>query len=92
MPRPDAKDNAKMTGDIHPPEVESDLPVEEGSSNAAGATETPRDRGKAGERGAPGRPGRGIKKAGLLKDKGDQTSDGSGEAPDAGDGSDGNRA
>lgn len=26
---PDAKDSVKMTGDTHPPDVESDLPVEE---------------------------------------------------------------
>lgn len=84
---PDAKDNAKMTGDTHPPEVESDLPFEEGSSDEAGTKGTPRDRGKATERGAQGGPGRGIKKAGLLKDKDDQTSDRYGDAPDSGEGS-----
>jgi hypothetical protein len=82
---PDAKDNAKMTGDTHPPEVESDLPAEEGSSDEAGTKGTPRDRGKATERGAQGRPGRGIKKAGLPKDDDDQTS---GKTPDSGEGSD----
>lgn len=81
---PDAKDNAKMTGDTHPPEVESDLPAEEGSSEVAGTKGTPRDRGKATERGAEGRPGRGIKKAGLLKDKDGQTSDSSDSTPDSG--------
>lgn len=74
---PDAKDNAKMTGDTHPPEVESDLPAEEGSANAAGTTGTPR--------------GRGIKKAGLLKDKDDQTSDSYGNTRDSGEGSEENR-
>lgn len=73
---PDAKDNAKMTGDTHPPEVESDLPIEEGRSNAAGTTGTPR--------------GRGIKKAGRLKDKDDPTSDSDGDTPGSGEGSDEN--
>lgn len=70
---PDAKDNAKMTGDTHPPEVESDLPIEEGSANAPGSAGATRVRGKAGERAREGRPGRGIKKAGILKDKADET-------------------
>jgi hypothetical protein len=33
---PDPFNKAKMTGDTHPPEVESDLPLEEGSTHAAG--------------------------------------------------------
>lgn len=70
---PDAKDNAKMTGDTHPPEVESDLPVEEGSPNVPGSAGATRVRGKAAERARQGRPGRGIKKAGILKDKADET-------------------
>jgi hypothetical protein len=66
---PDPFNKAKMTGDTHPPEVESDLPLEEGSSNAAGISGTPTDRGKAVERDAVDRPGRAVKKAGLLKDQ-----------------------
>lgn len=72
---PDPHNNAKMTGDTHPPEVESDLPLQEGMPDANGVSRTPRDRGKAAERGAAGRPGRGIRKAGLLKDKDEKTSD-----------------
>jgi hypothetical protein len=83
---PDAKDNAKMTGDTHPPEVESDLPAEEGGSDEAGTKGTPRDRGKAAERGQQARPGRGNKQAGLLKDEDDRTSDSDGNTPDSGEG------
>lgn len=81
---PDPRDNAKKTGDTHEPEVESDLPFQEGMTDAIGADGTPRDRGKATERGSQGRPGRGIKKAGLLKDKEEQTGDtgGTGANPD----------
>ena len=56
---------AKMTGDTHLPDVESDdLPLQEGSSGALGADGTPQGRGSANE----GGPGRGINKAGVLKD------------------------
>lgn len=66
---PDPKDNAKATGDTHPPEVESELPMQEGSNDALGADGTPSDRGRRTESGAEGKPGRGVKEAGLLKDK-----------------------
>jgi len=65
---PDPKDNAKQTGDTHPPEIESDMPFEEDMTDAAGTEGTPSNRGKATERGDIARPGRGAKKAGLLKD------------------------
>jgi hypothetical protein len=65
---PDPFNRAKMTGDFHPPDVESDLPLEEGSANAAGSTGTPSDRGPASEQDRLDRPGRGVKKAGLLRD------------------------
>jgi hypothetical protein len=65
---PDPFNKAKMTGDTHPPEVESDLPLEEGSASAAGDSGTPTDRGRAAELGQVNRPTRGVKKAGLLKD------------------------
>jgi hypothetical protein len=71
---PDPFNRAKMTGDFHPPDVESDLPLEEGSANAAGTTGTPADRGPAIERGRLDRPGRAVKKAGLLRDHDDQAS------------------
>jgi hypothetical protein len=65
---PDAHNNAKMTGDAHPPEVESDLPLQQGSTDANLTGGTPTDRGRSTERGEEGRPGRGIRKAGLLKE------------------------
>lgn len=55
---PDPFNKAKMTGDTHPPEIESDLPLEEGSAS----------NGRAAAIGRLGTPGRGIKKGGLLKD------------------------
>lgn len=55
---PDPFNRVKMTGDFHPPDVESDLPLEEGGRNAApGSAATPSDRGQASERGRD-RPGR----------------------------------
>ena len=63
---PDPFDNAKMTGDTHPPEVESDLPLEEGSAPAAGTSGTSAGRGQGAGRGE--NLPRGVKKAGLLKD------------------------
>jgi hypothetical protein len=88
---PDPKDNAKATGDTHPPEVESDLPMQEGADGALGADGTPRDRGRATESGKQSKPGRGIKQAGLLKDKDDETSDSYGNKADSGEGSSGGR-
>jgi len=81
---PDPHDNAKMTGDTHPPDVESDLPFDDETSDAAGRSRTSRrDRGKATERGeAEG--GSGIRRSGVLKDKDNETGDmrESGESPD----------
>jgi hypothetical protein len=85
---PDPHNNAKMTGDIHPPDVESDLPLEEESPDAAGIGGTPRDRGKATERGAEGRPGRGIRKA---EDKDEEASDSYGGTRESGERPDENR-
>lgn len=65
---PDPFNKAKMTGDTHPPEVESDLPLEEGSAEAAGLSGTPRDRGRGMEIGRESKPTRGVKRAGLLQD------------------------
>jgi hypothetical protein len=65
---PDAKNNAKMTGDTHLPDIESEFDVEEANAQGAGTSGTPRDRGRATERGDEAVPGRGGKKAGLLKD------------------------
>ena len=71
---PDPKDNAKATGDTHPPEVESELPMQEDLDNALGADGTPGDRGRRTESGAEGKPGRGSKKASLIKDKEEEKS------------------
>jgi hypothetical protein len=65
---PDAKNNAKMTGDTHLPDVESEFDVEEANAQGAGTGGTPGDRDVATERGDQAVPGRGGKKAGLLKD------------------------
>lgn len=81
---PDAKNNAKLTGDTHLPDVESDLPMEEGSEGALGADGTPSDRGRAAESGLEQRPGRGINQAGLLKDKDDADTGGQGSTTESG--------
>lgn len=89
---PDPHNNAKMTGDMHPPEVESELPFEEGgSADTPGTGETARERGKSSEIGQEARPGRGIKKAGVLKDRDDRTSDGYGTAHESGEDTTGRR-
>lgn len=73
---PNAKDNAKMSGDTHLPDVESELPLEGGSTGALGADGTPSGRG-----GRDGLPGRGVKKAGMLRDdEGDGEDTGGGTA------------
>ncbi len=85
---PDPHDNAKKTGDVHPPDVEAE-PLE-GMTDAVGADGTPRDRGKATESGqAASRPGRGNRKAGVLKDKGDPTGGNDGNTRDSGENSSG---
>lgn len=83
---PDPRDNAQQRGDIHPPEVESDLPYEGGMADSLGTEGTPGNRGKATERADIPRPGRGGKKAGVLKDKDDEASDSSGKTREPGGG------
>jgi hypothetical protein len=85
---PDAKDNAKQTGDTHLPEVESDLPLEEAATEATGTEGTPGNRGRATELGQEGRPGRGSKHAGVLKDRDARTSDSYGNTRDSGEDAD----
>ena len=63
---PYAKDNAKMTGDTHLPDVGSDM-YDEGSADAVGMDEAASDRGQATERGDQKRPTRGVGKAGAVK-------------------------
>ena len=81
---PDAKNNAKLTGDTHLPDVESEASAQEGSGGELGADGTPSDRGRAAELGQEGQPGRGINQAGYLKDKDDETSDSYGKVRDSG--------
>ena len=67
MPYP--KDNAKMTGDTHLPDVESDMSFDESAGDPVWTDETPRDRGEATERGDEKRPARGASKAGTTKSR-----------------------
>lgn len=80
---PGTKVNAKMTGDTHLPDVESDMTFQEDSTDAVGLAGTPRDRGRATERGDQKRPGRGANKAGVLKDQ-DADDSGEGSGPERG--------
>jgi hypothetical protein len=57
MPHP--KGNVKLSGDIHLPDAESDLAIEEGRTGLESL---------AHERGRPGRPGGAARKAGLVVD------------------------
>jgi hypothetical protein len=84
---PDPKDNAKQRGDIHPPEVESDLPYEGQMADSLGTEGAPGNRGKATERADIARPGRGSRKAGVLKDKDDESGDSEGNLRESGEGS-----
>ena len=56
---PDPKANAKLTGDTHLPDVESDLPVQ----GASGAGPQARTREQAAQ------ARRGVRKAGVLTDR-----------------------
>ena len=66
---PDAKNNAKLTGDTHLPDAESDFDLQESNPEATDTSGTPADRGPKSESGEQGRPGPGGTKAGLLKDR-----------------------
>ena len=81
---PDAKNNAKLTGDTHLPDVESDLPIEGASDNAPGKANAAADRGRSTELGQEGKAGRGQRHAGELKDKDAETSDTYGNTRDSG--------
>jgi hypothetical protein len=67
---PDAKNNAKLTGDTHLPEVEAEeLDRQGGSPQGAGVPGTPEGRGRQAELNMEeGRPGRGNRHAGELHD------------------------
>jgi hypothetical protein len=62
---PNAKDNAKLSGDVHPPEVE-DAPGSAGDPlSGDDDASAPAGRGLEDE----ARPGKGENQAGFLKDK-----------------------
>jgi hypothetical protein len=63
------KSNTKMTGALHLPDVESELPIQEGAS------------GRTVEKGGPVR---GVSKAGVLRDPDEAPSDGDDPRPDEG--------
>jgi hypothetical protein len=60
---PDPKDNAKLSGDTHPPEVEENQPHAEGTQG------TPDDGSLSRDLENEGKAGKGINQAGYLKDK-----------------------
>ncbi|MDB5956633.1 hypothetical protein [Ramlibacter sp.] len=67
---PDAKDNAKLTGDTHPPEVEDlDDGSPEGQARTEGADGAPADSSLSRDVQNEGRAGKGVNQAGFLKDK-----------------------
>lgn len=79
---PDPKNNAKATGDTHPPELE-DIPPGKpsGTANVPGASGTPDDR-HSHDLGPEARKGKPVEEAGYVRDK---------DAPLAGHGSGGDR-
>lgn len=79
---PDAKDNAKMTGDTHLPDAESDLDVQHGRTGV-GAEGGPRGRPGASEDASTGR---GAHKGGEIKDRDATTSHSDGDTRDTGGG------
>ena len=67
---PDAKDNAKASGDVHPPEVEDRRGRRDaGRPEAEGSGDTPPDGSLSRDLQDEGRAGKGINQAGYLKDK-----------------------
>jgi len=67
---PDPKNNAKLSGDTHPPEVEDmDDDSLEGRARAEGADGAPADSSLSRDLQDEGRAGKGINQAGYLKDK-----------------------
>ena len=66
---PDPKNNAKLTGDTHPPEVEDDAGSLQGRPEAGGADGTPPDSSLSRDVENEGRAGKGVNQAGYLKDK-----------------------
>ncbi|MCW3005211.1 MAG: hypothetical protein JWQ20_4509 [Conexibacter sp.] len=67
---PDAKDNAKASGDVHPPEIEDAVgaPLSRGV-DGEGAEDGPPDSALSRDLENEGRAGKGVNQAGYLKDK-----------------------
>ena len=66
---PDAKNNAKLSGDVHPPEVEDAAGSRQGRPLAE-ASEGSAPEGSLGrDLEDEGRAGKGVNQAGYLKDK-----------------------
>lgn len=65
---PDAKNNTKLTGDTHPPEVE-EIAGQEGGPQAEGAHGAPPDSSLSRDVENEGRAGKSVNQAGYLKDK-----------------------
>ena len=67
---PDAKDNAKLTGDTHPPEAEDGGQARpRGRPDTEGAHGGPEDSTLSRDLENEGRAGKGVNQAGYLKDK-----------------------
>ena len=68
---PDAKDNAKASGDVQPPDVEDgvDRSTPAGRPRAEGSDDTPPDGSLSRDLQDEGKAGKGINQAGYLKEK-----------------------
>jgi hypothetical protein len=67
---PDPKDNAKLSGDTHPPEVEDAVGAPQSrGADAEGAEDGPPDSSLSRDLENEGRAGKGVNQAGYLKDK-----------------------
>lgn len=67
---PDPKENAKLTGDTHPPEVEDMTQAKpRNKPEAQGAHGGPADSSLSRDLEDEGRAGKGVNQAGYLKDK-----------------------
>ena len=67
---PDAKNNAKATGDTHPPEIEDDDgATAAGRPEAEASDDTAPDASLSRDVANESRAGKGINQAGYLKDK-----------------------
>jgi hypothetical protein len=66
---PDPKDNAKASGDLHPPEVEDEVGAPAARGDVQGADDGPPDGSDTRDVENAGRTGKRTEQAGVLKDK-----------------------